>query len=194
MSESVNLHFKLAEEEWVAASRLYMLRQPGIILRFVAAFILLVLGLIFFTAINEAVLSLFLLSVGVVLFSFVAALLFVLPRQRFRNDPRHLDEFFLEFTDDGIAFRTERIESRLDWTLYNSAMENDKLYVLVYGKGMITVIPKRAFNAHGQETAFRNLLGRKLGPINSGAGQLKEKAASELQDAYVPPAEPPDWR
>ncbi|HVG34057.1 MAG TPA: YcxB family protein [Pyrinomonadaceae bacterium] len=194
MSESVNLHFKLAEEEWVAASRLYMLRQPGIILRFVTAFILLVLGLVFFTAINEAVLSLFLLSVGVVLFSFVAALLFVLPRQRFRNDRRHLDEFFLEFTEDGIGFRTERIESRLDWSLYNSAMENEKLYVLVYGKGMITVIPKRAFNAHGQETVFRRLLGRKLGPINSGSGQLKEKAAEELQDAYVPPAEPPDWR
>lgn len=194
MSESVNLHFKLAEEEWVAASRLYMLRQPGIILRFVSAFILLVVGLVFFTAINEVVLSLFLLSVGVILFSFVAALLFVLPRQRFRNDPRHVDEFFLEFTDEGISFRTERIDSRLDWSLYNSAMENERLYVLVYGKGMITVVPKRAFNGHGHETAFRNLLARKLGPINSGSRQLKEKASEELQDAYVPPAEPPDWR
>lgn len=194
MSESVNLHFKLAEEEWVAASRLYMLRQPGIILRFVAAFVLLLVGLLFFTAIDEGVLSLFLLSVGVVLFSFVAALLFILPRQRFRNDPRHLDEFFLEFTDEGISFRTERIESRLDWSLYNSAMENERLYVLVYGKGMITVIPKRAFNAPAQETAFRSLIARKLGPISSGSRQLEEKAATELQDAYVPPAEPPDWR
>lgn len=192
MSESVNVHFKLAEDEWVAASRLYLLRQPGIILRFVSALILLVAGLLFFAAISEAIISLFFLSVGVVFFAFVLALLFFLPRQRFRNDPRHLDEFFLEFAEDGIRFQTERIESRLDWSLYNSALENERLYVLVYGKGMITVVPKRAFNAHGQETAFRNLLTRKLGPISSG--QLKEKAADELQDAYVPPAEPPDWR
>jgi|GEM_PF-881108 len=194
MSESVNLHFKLAEEEWVAASRLYMLRQPGIILRFVTAFILLLVGLVFFTAINEAVLSLFILSVGLVLFSFVLSLFFVIPRHRFRNDPRHLDEFFLEFTEDGIGFRTERIESRLDWSLYNSAMENERLYVMVYGKGMITVIPKRAFNARTQEAAFRSLLTRKLGPISSGSRQLREKVDRELQDAYVPPAEPPDWR
>jgi hypothetical protein len=192
MSESVNVHFKLAEEEWVAASRLYMLRQPYVLLRFMAALILVVVGTLFFTAISEVVLSLFFLSVGVVLFAFVLALLFVFPRQRFRNDPRHLDEFFLEFAEDGIRFQTERIESRLDWSLYNHALENERLYVLMYGKGMITVVPKRAFNAHGQEAAFRTLLARKLGAINSG--QLGEKAAEELPDAYVPPAEPPDWR
>ncbi|HEX8143733.1 MAG TPA: YcxB family protein [Pyrinomonadaceae bacterium] len=193
MSELVKLHFKYTEEEWAAASRLYILRQPMLLLRFAVAFLLIAAGFGFFAAIGEVLMSLFLLSTGLVLFTFVLALFFIFPRQRFRSDPRHLDEFFLEFTEDEIRFRTAQIDSRLSWSLYTSVLENDRFYVLVYGRGMISVIPKRAFNANAQEKTFRNLLRRKFGHA-ADPRWLKELPSSELESAYVPPAEPPDWR
>lgn len=193
MSETVQLRFKYTEEEWAAASRLYIIRQRDLLLRFIVMFVLIALAFSFFAAINEVVMSLFLLSVGLVLSTFVLALFFVFPRQRFRSDPRHRDEFFLEFADDGIRFQTEQIDSKLNWSLYSSVIENDRFYVLIYGKGMMSVIPKRAFTARDQETIFRNMLRRKLA-YTSGTRSLKEPSASDLEHAYVPPAEPPDWR
>jgi Ca2+/Na+ antiporter len=193
MDETVNLHFKYSEEEWVAASRLYVLRQPMILLRFGVAFLLLTVAIFFFAAINDRLMPLVLLSVGAVLVAFVLLLFFILPRQRFRNDPRFRDEFFLEFTEDEIRFKTAHLESKFDWSLYTGVIENERFYVLIYGKGMISVIPKRAFKGPAQETAFRNLLRRKLMPT-SDSRWLKEQPANELRDAYVPPAELPDWR
>ncbi|HYY59164.1 MAG TPA: YcxB family protein [Pyrinomonadaceae bacterium] len=193
MDETVRLHFKYTEKEWVAATRLYLIGQPMLLLRFGAAFLLLALAFTFFAAINEAAMSLFLLSTGMVLFVFVLALFLVFPRQRFRSDPKYRDEYSLEFTEDGIHFVTEQVDSRLNWSLYNRVLENESFYVLVYGKGMISVIPKRAFTAAAQEKAFRSLLRRKLGH-STGSSWFKELPSNELESAYVPPSEPPDWR
>jgi YcxB-like protein len=191
MGETVSLRFKYTEEEWVAASRLYIMGQPTLLLRFGAMFLLLAVCVVFFTLISEVVMSLFLLSVAFVLFSFVLALFFLMPRQRFRSDPRFQDEFFMEFTDEAIRFQTPHVDSKLSWSLYTRVLENERFFVLLYGKGMITVIPKRAFTAHHQETAMREMLGRKLGHTGS-ARQFKEPSSHE--SAYIPPAEPPDWR
>lgn len=193
MSETVNLHFKYTEEEWVAASRLYALRQPALLMRFGICFVLIALGLFFFALINEAILPFMLISLCAVAAAFLWSIFFALPRQRFRSDPRFRDEFFLEFADDAIIFKTPHIESRFDWSLYTGVLENDRLYVLIYGKGMISAIPKRAFNSEAQETSFRDMLRRRL-MYTSGARWLKELPTNELTAAYVPPAEPPDWR
>ncbi|HEV2914166.1 MAG TPA: YcxB family protein [Pyrinomonadaceae bacterium] len=193
MDETVRLRFKYTEKEWVAATRLYITGQPGLLLRFGVAFMLLALAFVLFAAINEVVMSLFLLSMGLVLFTFVLALFFIFPRQRFRSDPKYRDEYSLEFTEEGIHFKTDQLDSRLNWSLYNRVLENESFYVLVYGKGMISVIPKRAFTAVDQETNFRSLLRRKLGPA-SVSRRFKELSSNDLETAYVPPAEPPDWR
>jgi Ca2+/Na+ antiporter len=194
MPDTVHLHFKYTEEEWVAASRLYMRAQPGVLLRLGAAFLLLALCFVFFALISEVVMSLFLLSMGLVLFIFVLLLVFVLPRQRFRSDPRYEDEFFLEFTDEEIRFHTSQVDSRLSWSLYTRVLENERFYVLVYGKGMISVIPKRAFITTNQEMMFRNLVRRKLGHA-AGSRLLEDPPSLEpSHTSYVPPAEPPDWR
>jgi YcxB-like protein len=193
MTETVHLRFKYTEEEWVAASRLYIMGQPALLLRFGLAFLLLALCFLFFTFISEVVMSLFLLSVALVLFTFVLALFLVLPRQRFRSDPRFRDEFVMEFTDEAIRFQTPHVESKLSWSLYTRVLENERFFVLLYGKGMITVIPKRAFTAHYQETALREMLRRQLGHTEDSR-RFKELPSHESAPAYVPPAEPPDWR
>ena len=193
MSETVNLHFKYTEEEWVAASRLYVLRQPKLLLRFGVGFLFIALGLLVFALIEEAILPFMFLSLCAVVAAFAWSILFALPRQRFRSDPRFRDEFFLEFAEDAIRFKTQHIESKFDWSLYTGVLENERLYVLIYGKGMISVIPKRAFKLPSQEAIFRDMLRRNL-MHTPGSQRLKEQPANELTGAYVPPAEPPDWR
>ena len=193
MADTVNLHFKYTQEEWVAASRLYVLRQPKMLLRLGVGFLLFSFAISLLAALNDAILPFIFLSIITVLIAFAWSIFFALPRQRFRNDPRFRDEFFLEFAEDGIRFKTPHLESKYDWSLYTGVIENERFYVLIYGKDMITAIPKRAFNAPAQETLFRDMLRRKI-MHTSDSRWLKEQPANELRDAYVPPAEPPDWR
>ncbi|HKQ52141.1 MAG TPA: YcxB family protein [Pyrinomonadaceae bacterium] len=185
--EVVNLQFKYTEEEYVAATRLYMRRSKKFLFRLALCSVYIV-ACIFLLSWLEVAAELLILFVTA---SFIPPILFVLgffvlPRQRFRRDPKFRDQYFLQFSDDGIQFKTAQIDAALQWSLYNQVWEDERFYILVYGEHMISVIPKRAFAGAAQESAFRQLLGRHL-PAHFNAKQL-------AADAYVPPAEPPDWR
>lgn len=193
MSDAVNLHFKYTEEEWMAASRLYVLRQPRLLLRLGVGFLLFSLAVAILAALNDAILPFIFLSLITVLIAFAWAIFFALPRQRFRNDPRFRDEFFLEFAENEIRFKTPHLESKYDWSLYTGVIENERFFVLIYGKDMITAIPKRTFKTPAQETLFRDMLRRKI-MHSSDSRWIKERPSNQLQEAYIPPAEPPDWR
>jgi hypothetical protein len=189
MQQVIALQFNYTEEEYVAATRLYLRRSTDFIIRLVVCVLY-----AFFCVGVFRVLDFKLEPEIILLFAFVAFLpfliaflhLFVVPRQRFRSDPKFRDQYLLQFSDDGIHFRTAQIDALLRWSLYNKVLEDERFYLLVYGKNMISVIPKRAFAGPAQEAAFRQLLGRRL-PAHFDAKPL---AAA----AYVPPAEPPDWR
>ncbi len=189
MNEVITIQFKYTEEEYVAATRLYLRRSPDFIIRLVVCLLY-----TFFCVGVFWVLDFKLEPEIILLFGFVALLpfiigflhFFVLPRQRFRSDPKFRDEYFLQFSDDGIHFKTEQVDALLRWSLYNRVLEDERFYIMVYGKNMISVTPKRAFASAAQEAAFRQLLGRHF-PAHFNAKQL-------VAGAYVPPAEPPDWR
>jgi len=190
MQEIITLRFKYTEEEYVAATRLYLRRSTDFKIRLAVCVIYLMAfagvgWLLGFTLEPE----LLLLTVFVALLPFFIAFmhLVVLPRQRFRGDPKFRDDYLLQFSDDGIHFRTAQIDALLRWSLYNKVLEDERFYLLVYGKNMISVIPKRAFANAVQEAAFRQLLGRHL----SAHFDAKQLAAAGV---YVPPPEPPDWR
>ena len=120
-------------------------------------------------------------------------LFFVMPRQRFRSDPKFQDEYFLQFSDDGIQFKTAQIDALLQWSLYNNVLENERFYILVYGKNMISVIPRRAFASKSEETAFDEMLRRNL-PAYANSKRLQGRKLDETKTSYLPPTEPPDWR
>jgi len=188
MQEVVNLQFKYTEEEYVAATRLYMRRSKKFLFRLALCSVYIVAS-IFLLSWLEVASELLIFFVTA---SFIPPILFVLgffvlPRQRFRRDPKFRDEYFLQFSDEGIQFKTAQIDAALQWSLYNQVWEDERFYILVYGEHMISVIPKRAFASAAQEAAFRQLLGRHL-PAHFNN---KKHLAAE---AYAPPAEPPDWR
>ena len=82
------------------------------------------------------------------------------------------EPYTLAFSDDGIAFTTPSIDSRLPWSVYRSWWIDPDFIVLALGRGHGTVLPRRAIPPADDE-ALRSLLERRLGPArNASRGRL----------------------
>lgn len=194
MEEIISLRFKYTEEEYVSATRYYLIHSTEFLFQLIVSSLFIAAGVFLVLLLDlESVVTFVLAFVGVIwLFVWLLAL-FVMPRQRFRSDPKFRDEYFLQFSEDGIQFKTAQIDALIQWSLYTKVLENDRFYLLVYGKNMISVIPKRAFSSAAQEAAFDALLRTKLRTLPE-AKRLSRGQTTEPERPYVPPAEPPDWR
>src|SRR5436190_1408155 len=80
----------------------------------------------------------------------------------FRRNPKYREEYCLTFSRESIHFKTASIDSTLQWTNYERAIESSRLFLLMYGKGLYTLVPKRCFHSDDELNAFRALLKEKL--------------------------------
>lgn len=194
MEEVISLRFKYTEEEYVAALRFYLMHSPDSWIRFAVSSFFIAAGLYlgWLLDMDLGVLLPFAL-IGLFWLLFWILVLAVFPHQAFRREPKFQDEYFLQFSEDGIHFKTAQIDALVQWSLYTKVLENDRFYILVYGKNMLSVTPKRAFTSADQEAAFNRLLKQKF-PVSFDSKHLKSSAVKELEKPYVPPTEPPDWR
>ena len=194
MEKIISLRFKYTEEEYTAATRLYLWHSRDLIIRMGAVSLYSIIAIALFTWLDFGTGLIPLFIFGACFPLLMAFLLFfVIPRQRFRSDPKFADEYLLQFSDDGIHFKTAQVDSLLQWSLYNKVLENERFYILVYGKGAISVIPKRAFASANQEAAFNEMLRRNI-PAYSSARRLHEHPSAVPENSYTPPTAPPDWR
>lgn len=188
--QSVQLSFRHTEQEYLAAVRYYVWHSKELLLRMIIVYVLVSIGMVLLLQLFGSpfplwVVIAFIVLAGVALFQ---GYLVDLPRRYFRGDPKFRDEYNLTFTDAGIEFRTTHLNASLAWSLYTDVIENDKFYILVYGKGIhsLSILPKRAFTG-GQETTFRQMLRRHVDH------NLQLSAAERERHEYFPPAQPPDW-
>lgn len=188
--QSVQLSFRHTEQEYLAAVRYYVWHSKELLLRMIIVYVLVSTGMVLLLQLFGSpfplwVVIAFIVLAGVALFQ---GYLVDLPRRYFRGDPKFRDEYNLTFTDAGIEFRTTHLDASLAWSLYTGVIENDKFYILVYGKGIhsLSILPKRAFTG-GQETTFRQMLRRHVDH------NLQLSAAERERHEYFPPAQPPDW-
>lgn len=188
--QSVQLSFRHTEQEYLAAVRYYVWHSKELLLRMIIVYVLVSSGMVLLLQLFGSpfplwVVIAFIVLAGVALFQ---GYLVDLPRRYFRGDPKFRDEYNLTFTDAGIEFRTTHLNASLAWSLYTDVIENDKFYILVYGKGIhsLSILPKRAFTG-GQETTFRQMLRRHVDH------NLQLSAAERERHEYFPPAQPPDW-
>ena len=91
-------------------------------------------------------------------------------RVHFSSNPKFREHYRLRFGEDNIHFRTATIDSRLAWSHYTRVLESDRVFLLVYGKRMYTVIPKRAFPNDAEIGRFRDLVRRRIGSSGAAAG------------------------
>src|SRR6185295_20170644 len=83
--------------------------------------------------------------------------------RHFRRGARFQEELELRFSEDGLLFRSKNMESKLEWSFYSRIWDTPNYYFLFYDKELFTLIPKRVFTSERQESAFQDLLRRKLG-------------------------------
>ncbi len=76
----------------------------------------------------------------------------------FRRNPKFREEYHLTFTPENIHFKTASIDSSLPWTNYERVIESPELFLLMYGSGLYTLIPKRCFTSNEEMNAFRALV------------------------------------
>lgn len=195
-NEPVQLSFRLDEKEFLAATRLYFWRSKELVVRFIAVDLLFAGLFLLLDVLIDFIMPLWAVValIGLVWVGWFHAFLVKLPRARFRGDPKFRDEYHLTFRDENIELRTTNISATYNWNFYSGVIENDDLYLLIYGKNMPSFLglPKRAFRDSREETIFRAMLRRNLAP------NLKLTAGEQETHGYVPKSpgsfEPPDWR
>jgi hypothetical protein len=97
-------------------------------------------------------------AIGVVFLAMLGFLNYVIPKIHFRQQPKFRDQYILGFSDEGISFKTDSIDSMLKWTHYHEVWEGPKFFLLIYGKAAFSIIPKRVFDNKDQEELFKTLL------------------------------------
>ena len=191
--ETVTLTFRHTEEEYLTAARLYFWHSTALLVRLIIMCVLVSIGLLLLTRLLNFALPLWFMAglvflVGIALYH---GYLIDLPRRVFRGDPKFSEEYNLICSDAGVTLKTENINSSIKWSFYTGVVENDKFYLLIYGKNLasFSLLPKRAFRNDKDEMVVRELLRRHVDP------RLKLTAGDRETNDYVPPSlEPPDWR
>lgn len=141
----VSVKFLNSEADYIEASIAcsYGSRRAGFDL--IIEIVALIAGLIFWGVLGFSWISMILIFGSMVGLIIRTLGYYVLPRIRYRSEPKYKDEYLLEFDEEGIRFKTDSIESKVDWSLYNKMIETENLYILIYGKYNFSIVPKKAF-------------------------------------------------
>ena len=189
-TDRVHLRFSHTEKEYLSAVRFYMFHSTETLARLIAVYVLVSVGFFVLNALLDFILPLWanvalILCIGVAWFH---AYFVDLPRRYFRSDPKFRAEYDLTFTDAGIQFKTPDINSSIAWSLYTRVIENDRFYIMLYGKNIpsLSIIPKRAFPTSKEEILFRQMLRRHVDQTLKLSDGEREYAPVSFQ--------PPDWR
>lgn len=163
MPSPIRLEVDHKVEEHVQAERLYYSRRSKLasVDRVVAVF-LLVVGIAAVAVVGLRWWSLVWFVLALLEFFNLLSITPLVTKYRFRRNPKFAELNHLEFSDDGIRFKTASIDSKLEWSLYDGVIENEHLFLLTYGGHMYSVIPKRCFTDAGSLDAFRVLVESKV--------------------------------
>ena len=105
-----------------------------------------------------------LVTLGAILLALVAYAIFLLPKMIYNSQPKLKNEYRLSFSDDGIGFKTDGIDSTLQWSLYQSWLSDNDFYVMYHGKRDLSVIPRRALVSDDDDSRLREMLENNIGP------------------------------
>lgn len=158
MDDVIKLAFRYSEHEYAKALRSHYADRLRPRLDFIVAAFCMVVGVYTWRDSELHWLSMFCIAASCVVMGILIVAFLVIPPLAFRREPKFRDEYSLTFSDEGIHFVTQHIDSRLKWNLYSRALINRHSYVLYYGKHQFTVIPARVFADSIQQGAFERLL------------------------------------
>ena len=159
-SVHVEVHHQLAEH--VRAERLFRAHSKWALANKIVAAVLLVLGIGLVTTAGIHWWSVIWFVLAPLEFFDVLSPAPLVARLRFNRSPKFRERNELTFSEQGIHFKTSSVDSRLDWSHYDGVLEDEQLFLLIYGQQMYSVIPKRCFGEPGDREVFKQLIEAKI--------------------------------
>ena len=162
MSDPLEIAFTYTRDEYVLAMR----RHYKTVLKFwrdlITGIIAVVLGG-YLVATGSGWVAWLLLIIGALLLLMLIYGIFLLPAIIYNSQPKLKNEYRLTFCNDGIGFKTDGIDSTLQWSLYHSWLSDDDFYIMYHGNRDVTVMPRRVLIGD-RDGQFREMLKKHLGP------------------------------
>jgi hypothetical protein len=143
--ESIKLNFRYDKKEYAEAMRLHYSIILNIKRDFIIAGLLLVAGIADLLYFGYSLLWMIVVILSVLFIILLLFVFYIIPVMVFNREAKFKDDYELRFMPAGIVFKTVNIDSQIDWKTYNKVIENEKFFLLYWGKYTFTVIPKRAF-------------------------------------------------
>lgn len=160
--EKIELKFKYTKEEYVKSFREYLLLTKTIKKRDMIIAVLVIMFSTIWLILSEEILSVVCLLCGVLFLLLLCNLYYWVPGRNFSQNSKFREEYNLTFSDEGIQFKTESINSDLKWSTYVDSIENAEFFYLIQAKQVFTVIPKRVFRNVEVEKGFKEMVLRNI--------------------------------
>jgi hypothetical protein len=154
---TVALDFNYSRDQIIRAYKLhyYTLAKKRDIL---IGILLLCLSISFLFLSDQKILWAIILAADVIVLSAPVILAQFVPAMMYDREPKYKNKYKLIFSDEGIVFQTNSIDSHLKWELYNYIIENKEFFLMYYGKGLFSIIPKGEFKHQMEMDQFRKYL------------------------------------
>jgi hypothetical protein len=165
VNSSIHLSFRYLESDYVRALRAHYASRLRLRLDTVVVIALVGIGIYLWQSPSSHWFGVACVSIAALFSLILVAAFTVIPPLAFRREPKFRDQYSLAFSPEGIHFRTEHIDSQLQWSMYSRALIDAHSYVLYYGTRQFTVIPKRVFQSSEQQQAFEQLLIQRVSEI-----------------------------
>jgi hypothetical protein len=167
MSETIDLSFRYSKSDIVRAMRAHYASRMRPRLDIVMVAGLAAVGAYLWRSPSSHWSGVFFVGASAVFAIFLFTAFVIIPPLAFRLEPKYRDDYSLNFSAEGVHFRTVHVDSQLLWSLYSWALVDAYSYILYYGSRTFTVIPKRVFQSPEQQEAFDRLLAQHVSKIVS---------------------------
>jgi predicted RND superfamily exporter protein len=163
--KNIRLKFRYSEREYVQALRASARTRLRLPLDIAMIAVCAIVGFLSLRSDDSQWFGIFSIAAAAALSVMILISLFVIPTIVFRSDPKFKDEYELDFSSDGIHFKTAHIDSEIQWSFYQKALIIPSAYVLYNGKRNVSVIPKRVFESPEKLALFDSLVVEKVPQI-----------------------------
>ena len=169
MDSTIHLSFRYSELDFVRAMRAHFASRLRLKLDLAIAIAAALLGIYVWQSLNLPWYGIPLLGLSVLFVLLLIAAFSLIPGLIFRREAKFRDEYSLTFSSDGIHFRTNHIDSQLQWGMYSRALVDTHSFILYYGSRSFTAIPKRVFENAEQQASFERLISQKIPEVSMKA-------------------------